>query len=78
MDEKRTVKVKVGVYFIEAKTGWNRSALIIRDQSGDVAPREVTLRIDQPSDIEYIRAKLDEIEVGWRKELDAIRVRASV
>jgi hypothetical protein len=78
MDEKRTVKVKVRAYFIEAKTGWNRSALIIKDQSGDAAPREVTLRIETPSDIEYIRQRLDEIEVGWRKELDAIRVRPSV
>lgn len=73
MDEKRTVKVKVGVYFIEAETGWNRSALIIKDHSGDLAPREVTLRIDQPSDISYIRERLQDIENGWRKELDALK-----
>jgi hypothetical protein len=73
MDEKRVVKVKVGVYFIEAHTGWNRSFLKIIDQSGDLARREVTLKIDQPSDIAYIRERLTDIENAWRKELDALK-----
>lgn len=69
MDEKRTVKVTVGVYFIEAKTGWSNAHLKIIDQSGDRAPREVTLLIESPIDVAYIRERLDDIEKGWHKEL---------
>lgn len=72
--EKRVVKVTMGVFYATVSTGWNNSALILEDNSGDVAPRRVTLRIDRPSDIEYIRERLKQIEDAWRKELDSLRV----
>lgn len=73
MDEKRTVKTKVGVYYIEAHTGWNSSFLKIIDHRVDLARREVTLLISKPSDIDYIRDKLNDIETAWHKELDSIQ-----
>lgn len=73
MDEKRTVKVSLGVHWIEAKTGWNRSALLIVDDSGDKARREITLAIATPNELSYIRERLKDIEDAWRKELDAIK-----
>jgi hypothetical protein len=72
--EKRPVKVTLGVFYATVSTGWNRSALILEDNSGDVAPRKVTLKIERPSDIEYIRERLKMIEDAWRKELDSLRV----
>ena len=72
--DKRVVKVTMSVFFITASSSWNDAALILEDNSGDVAPRKVTLRISRPSDIEYIREKLKQIEDGWRKELDSLRV----
>lgn len=72
--EKRVVKLTMGVHYASVSTGWNRSALILEDNSGDVAPRKVTLRIERPSDIEYIRERLQQIEDAWRKELDSLKV----
>lgn len=73
-DEKRQVHVKLGVFYCVAQTSWNSSALIFEDRTGDVAPRKVTLLIERPSDIAYIRERLDNIEAAWRKELDNIKV----
>lgn len=72
--EKRVVKVTMGVFYATTTTSWNDAALILEDNSGDVAPRKVTLRIGRPADIEYIREKLKEIEDAWRRELDSLRV----
>jgi len=77
MNEKRPVSVKLGVFHITADCSWSRSALVISDSSGDVAPRKVTLVIERPSDIDYIRERLNMIETAWRKELDAIRLTPS-
>lgn len=76
MNDKRPVKVKLGVHMATVSTGWSTSAITFSDQSGDVAPRIVTLVIDRPDDIAYIRERLDQIEAGWRKQLDAIKVTA--
>ena len=73
MNEKRKVKVTVGVYYIEARTSWAKAALIIKDQTGDTAPREVVLEIDRPGDIAYIRERLNHIETAWHKELESIQ-----
>lgn len=77
MNEKRRVRVKLGVYHIIASTGWANSELIIEDNTGDVAPRTVHLVIDRPSDLQYIRARLDQIEEAWHKQLAAIKVTPS-
>jgi hypothetical protein len=69
MTDKRQVKVTLGVFYITARTGWNSAALLISDSSGDKAPRLVTLEVSGPSDLSYIRERLDNIEDGWRKEL---------
>jgi hypothetical protein len=74
MNEKRPVKVKVGVHFCEVITAWNNSTLKFIDQAGDQAPRIVTIEIEYPSDIQYIREQLNKIESAWHKELDAICV----
>ena len=73
MNDKRPVKMTLGVFYITVSTGWANSALIIEDNTGDVAPRKVRLVIDRPSDIAYIRERLDMIEAAWRKELDTLR-----
>lgn len=73
-DEKRTRHLTLGVFFVKAETSWNEAALIFEDRTGVTAPRKVTVLIDRPSDIAYIRERLDNIEAAWRKELDAIKV----
>ncbi len=73
-DEKRKVHVKLGIFHCVAQTSWSSAALIFEDRTGDVAPRKVTLQIERPSDIAYIRERLDNIEDAWRKELDCIKV----
>ena len=72
--DKRVVKVTMKVFIATVSTGWNQSALILEDNSGDVAPRRVTLKIERPLDIEYIREGLKQIEDAWRKELDSLKV----
>lgn len=74
MNDKRKVHVILGVHFASVRTYWANSAIIFEDQSGDLAPRKVTLKIERPGDLVYIRDQLDAIERAWRKELDAIRV----
>jgi hypothetical protein len=71
--EKRKVKVTVGIYYIEARYSWSAPALIIKDQTGDTAPREVVIEFDRPGDISYFRERLQDIENGWRKELDSLK-----
>lgn len=72
-DEKRQVHVKLAVVMCTAQTSWDDAALIFQDQTGDLAPRKVTLRIERPSDISYIRERLQDIENAWRRELDTLR-----
>jgi hypothetical protein len=74
-EKKRTVKVRIGVFYATVSTGWNSAKLILSDSSGDVAPRQVTIDIERPSDLSYIRGWLDQIEEAWQKELDANKVR---
>lgn len=74
MNEKRKVKVTVGAHHITARTSWGNPALIIHDQTGDKAPREVVIEIDRPADLTYIRERLQDIEDAWHKELNAIKV----
>lgn len=68
--EKRTVHVTLGVFHCVAMTSWTGAALVFTDQSGDKAPRKVTLRIERPSDLSYIRERLQNIEDAWRKEIE--------
>lgn len=74
MKEKREVRVTLGVSWADVSTGWNRSSITFVDQSGDQARRRVTLKIERPMDIEYIRERLTMIEAAWRKELDTLKV----
>lgn len=71
--EKRTVKVNIRVFYATVRTGWSTSALILEDNSGDIAPRKVTLQIESPSDIAYLRERLNQIEEAWQKQLNANR-----
>jgi hypothetical protein len=73
MNEKRPVKVKIGVYFCEVTTTWNNSTLKFIDQTGDQAKRIVTIEIERPGDISYIREQLAKIESSWRVELDSLK-----
>lgn len=72
--EKRIHKMQIGVFYATVSTSWNNSALILEDSTGDVAPRKVTIRIERPSDIAYLRERLDQIEEAWQKELAALKV----
>ena len=75
-DEKRLVHVKLCVVECSALTGWSTAALVFTDQSGDKAPRKVTLQIEHPNDIAYIRERLNDIETSWRRSLDSLKVTA--
>lgn len=71
--EKRLVHTTIGIFHCVAQTSWDRAALVLTDQSGDKAPRKVTIMIERPSDISYIRERLQNIEDAWRKELEAAK-----
>lgn len=65
----RTMKLKIEN--IECSTGWASSALTFIDYRGEnEMPRKVILAIEDPSDVRYIRRRLDEIEAYWRKTLE--------
>lgn len=72
-DEKRLVHTTVGVFYCTATTSWSNAALVFEDNTGDKAPRKVTIKIDRPSDISYIRERLQNIEDGWKKELESLK-----
>lgn len=71
--EKRLRTLTLCVVSVNAQTSWRDAALIFEDQSGDMAPRKVILKIEHPGDIAYIRENLDNIEAAWRKALDSIK-----
>lgn len=73
-DEKRLVHVTLCVVECSAHTSWRDAALIFTDRSGDKAPRKVTLQIEHPADIAYIRERLNDIETSWRRSLDSLKV----
>lgn len=72
--EKRVRVVHMGVFYATVSTSWKSSELILEDNSGDLAPRKVHLRIERPSDIAYLRERLDQIEAAWHKELASLKV----
>lgn len=71
--DKRVRTMQVEVFYATVSTGWNTSALILEDNSGDTAPRKVTIHIRQPSDIAYLRERLDQIETAWQKALGQLK-----
>lgn len=68
-NEKRVRKLTLSVHYCETRTSWNNSALVFIDSSGDQASRKVVLNIERPSDISYIRERLQNIEDAWAREL---------
>lgn len=72
--EKRVRHLSLRVFYCKAQTSWNESALVFEDNTGDGAQKKVTLVIERPSDIAYIRERLQDVENAWRKELDTLKV----
>ena len=72
--EKRARHLTVKVFYCASQVDWVDAALIFQDSSGGGAPRKVTIKIERPADIAYIRERLQDIEDGWRKSLDALKV----
>lgn len=66
MNDKRPVKVRLGIYHATVSTGWATSTITFSDQSGDIAPRIATLVIDRPSDLEYISVTGENMNLDLR------------
>lgn len=58
----------VGVFHARLSKGWASTTLTLEDTTGDSA-RRVVIEIDRPSDVQYLRMQLDEIEEYWKKQL---------
>lgn len=68
----KTRHMRLQVKVIEVQTGWKSSALLMTDASLGKPTKKVTLEIESPSDIAYIRERLSEIEESWRRQLRAL------
>lgn len=62
-------KVTVDIALVEAKPDWTRSTLTFSSWRNDIK-RVAVIEIREPSDVRYIRERLDEIEAHWQKTLD--------
>lgn len=58
---------------------WMSAALRVQEfKSGVTGPaKECVIKIREPSDIGYLRDRLDQIEAHWRRELDRYSVAKS-
>ena len=69
---RRTMTIKCN--FVKARKSWANSALIIEDCPVGRSQQRVTVLITRPGDIAYLRERLQEIEDGWRAQLEGIKV----
>lgn len=64
----RTLSVKI--HDVQTEKRWAQSRLTIMEYGDTSGPaKKVFIRIEDPSDLTYIRTALDEIENYWRERL---------
>lgn len=67
----RPQKVVVGIGTVVATSRWTGATITVTAYRDDIQ-RIAVLEFNEPYELEYFRERLDEIEAGWRKRLDAI------
>ena len=77
MTAKRRRTMTIKCTSVNARRSWANSALILEDWPDGRPKQRVTILITRPGDIAYLRKRLQEIENGWRAQLEAIKERAS-
>ena len=74
MKPKRPRTMTIGCDWITAQKSWRGATLTFQDSPTGQAERRVTVLIRNPGDIAYLRELLQEIEDGWRAQLEGIKV----
>lgn len=70
MSKKQITTVQIDD--VTVTTSWMNAAIRVQEfKSGIIGPaKECVIKIREPSDLSYLRDRLDEIEAHWRKELE--------
>lgn len=68
MKEKEQ-KVTLDIAMVEVNPSWNLSTLTFTSWRNDIK-RVAVVQFREPSDVRYVRERLDEIEAHWQKTLD--------
>jgi hypothetical protein len=76
MSKKRTLTVQLDD--MKVNTGWSDSEIRFQEyRSGCIGPqKECVVKLRSPSDVSYIRDRLDEVEAYWRKQIETYSGRA--
>ena len=67
MPKKRKLTVKIHDTSIDKS--WSNSALHVVEYGTGGVNKEVVIKIDEPSDLSYLRDRLNEIEAYWKGRL---------
>jgi hypothetical protein len=66
--KKRSMSIQVDM--VEVKKGWGSSSLLVEQCARNGVPgRKVRISIPDPSTLEYLRDRLNEISEHWAAEL---------
>jgi hypothetical protein len=68
MSTMKTRTMTLGVFVVDARKSWGKAALVFVDSRNDIR-RKAVIEITGPSDLNYLRERLDEIENDWKKRL---------
>lgn len=75
MAKHRVRTMRMSVHDIKVQERWSSSTLTLTQYVDQSTVKRVTIEIERPDDIAYLRHQLDKIEASWRASLDAIKVR---
>lgn len=64
----RTRRTRMPIWMVEAKPAWGSSEIVLTHVVGDER-KEVIIAISSPSDLNYLRERLDKLDAFWREEL---------
>jgi hypothetical protein len=64
----RPRRTRIATHLVQADARWSDSTLLFRQWDGK-GWQEVIITISNPSELRYVRGRLNEIEQGWRKQL---------
>lgn len=73
MKKLRERKISMVFHVCKVEKSWADSSIEFRQRDFSRGDRVAVIKIDGPSDIQYIRNQLNEIELHWKSLLEAIR-----
>lgn len=73
MAKQRTRSMRLAVHEAKKEGTWGDTKLVLIDYGNRDSTKRVTIDIYGPTDIRYLREKLDQIEAYWRQCLDNLK-----